>query len=178
MGEMGSWPKLSPFVPLLFVPSEVAACSLLDSRWNRLSVSASSKAIRLSLKTVCHCQASNACSLLSVSSRIEKASASCSPQGQKAAGALLLECLSQVLWCLPSFSRKFTKWPFLAGKFPEGWTGQLACSSYLLFCRALHCRMQGRASLVKGLWRLVWPRLVPPRLAAGERHTGPHCQAD
>lgn len=42
------------------------------------------------------------------------------PKEQKAAAALLLKCLSKVLLCLLSFSRRCTNWPFLTGKFLRG----------------------------------------------------------
>ena len=71
-------------------------------------------------------------------------------KGQKAPKARLLNCLTKVPLCLPSFSRKCAKWPFLPGNFQECWSGQLLlCSSYLLFCSTLYCKMQRPMSLVK-----------------------------
>ena len=82
-------------------------------------------------------------------------------KGQKAAETQLLEYLMKVLLCLSSFSRKYTKWPFLTGNFQEGWsTPLLVCSSYPLFLQ--HSTLQDAETHIFGNsgCGLVWHRLV------------------
>lgn len=95
------------------------------------------------------------------------------PKGQKAPKARFLNCLTYR--CLPSFSRKCTKWPFLTGNFQECWSGQLLiCSSYLLCCSTLYCKVQRPMSLVKvaaGSSGIGWCWIG---LATKEGSPGPH----
>ena len=98
------------------------------------------------------------------------------PKGQKAAETQLLEYLMKVLLCLSSFSRKYTKWPFLTGNFQEGWsTPLLVCSSYPLFLQ--HSTLQDAETHIFGNsgCGLVWHRLVLNRTSFQGRQPWAPC---
>lgn len=65
------------------------------------------------------------------------------PQGQKAAEAGLLKCLSEGCRYLPSFSRNCAKWPFLTGNVQEGWNRH-SYNVPLIHFFATHCTSRCR----------------------------------